>query len=61
MCSATTATIDDLALTVEHTIAENETALTEYEDEFTSFEDHEVGQPPGTEDIDVAELFSGSA
>lgn len=60
MCSATTATIDDLALTVEHTIAENETVLAEYKQEFTAFDDHEVGQPPGTEDIDAEELFSSA-
>jgi len=58
MCSATTVAIDDLALTVEHTIEENETALTEYEEEFTAFDDFVPGVPEDLANPDMDELFS---
>lgn len=44
MCSNSTETIDDLALAVEHIIAQNEAALTQHNEEYTSLSEHQSSQ-----------------
>ncbi|QSG10733.1 hypothetical protein HSBGL_0296 [Halapricum desulfuricans] len=58
MCNST-ADLDDLARAVEHTIDQNEAAVSEFDEDFTSFSDHapSASNLGGMADVGVEELF----
>jgi len=56
MCSNSTETIDDLALAVERTIAQNEAALAQYDEEYTSLSEYESPRDPNTDSTDLKEV-----